>query len=422
MRRATNGLWRGAGGERASNGRVSRTRDLWAGAPLSPPCQASSPGWRAFLFLQQWALHPRHACCHSCGQEFALVNYNGPEPTCFPCRQKAARTATQKMRAVKETRRCKDLKKSVREALRAARPIVSPAAVLAVAARAGAAGPPAAPTAATLAAARAACLEPGVIPGAARAEARAARLDAVAARQAAAVAPPPATSPHGGSGAAVRAAAAAVQKAAAEMAAAARDDRRQVAAAAPRVAQQRAAAAAAPATAAPAAAAPAEAAPEAAMLRAATPRLVSPPPPPPLLVQRDCCSCGEPAYVTPDIAWDAAQCSACAPVMGPAQLDVGAPCTCQGGGKRDFCICGRRAGGHAGRVECGRGSAAVAAVSAKRSYRCSRCGQQKKGHVCPAAGKRAASPINVAHSDGESSEDDRLTAAAARRRRMQGQR
>ena len=164
--------------------------------------------------------------------------------------------------------------------------------------------------------------------------------------------------------------------------------------------------AAVPPAATPSAAAPSAARPPTAVVTRPTVASMPPPPPrpgasrappPPVpsaastagCVLRDCSSCGEPAFVSPTAAWDAARCTRCA---GPAQDELDrVGCECRGEGKRDFCICGGRGrlvhGRGRGR---GRGGASVARGAerggssgvGKRAYTCSRCGEPKKGHVC----------------------------------------
>ena len=45
-----------------------------------------------------------HATCRRCRTRFTLVNYNGPDPTCFPCRQAAAKGAAAQRRMHREHR------------------------------------------------------------------------------------------------------------------------------------------------------------------------------------------------------------------------------------------------------------------------------------------------------------------------------
>ena len=267
----------------------------------------------------------KRSTCRQCGARFPLVNYNGPEPTCFPCRQMAAKSAAAQERA--------------RKAARVAPYTDAPATAVTPAA---ASAPPAAadtpPTAA--AAAPSAAAPPAAVPSAA----------------------PPAAVPP----------------------------------------------AAVPPAATPSAAAPSAARPPTAVVT--RPAVASMPPPPPRpgasrappppvpsaastagCVLRDCSSCGEPAFVSPAAAWDAARCTRCA---GPAQGELDrVGCECRDEGKRDFCICGGRGqlvrGRGRGR---GRGGAPAARGAerggssgvGKRAYTCSRCGEPKKGHICSA--------------------------------------
>ena len=45
-----------------------------------------------------------HATCRRCRTRFTLVNYNGPDPTCFPCRQAAGKGAAAQRRMHREHR------------------------------------------------------------------------------------------------------------------------------------------------------------------------------------------------------------------------------------------------------------------------------------------------------------------------------
>ena len=117
------------------------------------------------------------------------------------------------------------------------------------------------------------------------------------------------------------------------------------------------------------------------------------------LVTRDCCNCGEPAIVSTDTAWDAATCTACARARtpSPSAHSLQKRCACQGGGKREFCICGGESSvRHAGSVpkhDAGDGCGSATAGPGRRQYRCGRCGQPKKGHVCLLLGERPSSPV-----------------------------
>ena len=117
------------------------------------------------------------------------------------------------------------------------------------------------------------------------------------------------------------------------------------------------------------------------------------------LVTRDCCNCGEPAIVSTDTAWDAATCTACARARTPppSAHSLQKRCACQGGGKREFCICGGESSArHAGSVpkhDAGDGCGSATAGPGRRQYRCGRCGQPKKGHVCLLLGERPSSPV-----------------------------
>ena len=356
-----------------------------------------------------------NAVCHACGGQFVLANYSGPTPTCFPCRQAAGRART--ARRPKRGARCPPPRAPVaaapaakapataaenerpradpalfRQSLQELWPPIPPVAVMAATAPvAGEGSTTAVPKPAAQAAeAPATAAEGGISSMLARTTACMLEgvtrvvLEDVADQALAEMRAPPPVSDSAAAGGIVSGDA----KSAAESdpqydwgAYYGRLEQQQQQLAQPQPSSRVAVVAADGAS----------------------------------LVMRDCRSCGEQTRVSSKIAWDGAQCAAC---------KVTTMCWCFGDGKRDFCACeregehcggrgGARGGARGGWRDGGRGGGRGGAGrrgAARTTYRCRRCGEPKKGHVCLAARNRATStavrrPLVLYDSSGESFSD-----------------
>jgi len=425
LRRAGSGLL--AGGGLPTDGALRRIvlPEPPSVATVATQTQAGGPSPAAAPVGGAAAAPPKQARCHSCGQHFALVNYNGPEPTCFPCRKVGGGRAKAQGRAcgvqtdaagapahaIARTHSAAGTVTARRGSTDTTAPVLAPSVALLSQlplTRPRTATPAAPPSAAA--------------PCTPTPPARPVWASAAASMTAE-------TTPQGSSAAAAAAAinagcGRAAAKAAGRAAGAA-------------VACGGDASAAAAAGAAAAAAMRPDTAPSAGS------NASHPAPPPSAMV--DCVSCGELTPAPCGVPRERVRvlCTQCQSdrVAGWAGLDVfgadtaaqlgtvesgtglGAGCTCCADGKRDFCICSAR--GVAARPQ-GRGSGcglsmgqgrSTAKGAERRPYRCSLCGEPKKGHIC-SAGAQRETPIELSDEEQGATAQPRAIAERLQARRQ----